>query len=51
MESRYVSFRRDLVLPAEVNSDTVQAKCQERVLTITLPKVKKAKAKRIKVQS
>jgi len=50
VESRYGSFRRDLVLPAEVNADKIEAKCQEGILHITLPKVEKAKAKRIKVQ-
>ncbi|MBN2376426.1 MAG: Hsp20/alpha crystallin family protein [Sedimentisphaerales bacterium] len=51
MESRYGSFRRELILPAEVNADKIEAKCQEGVLTITLPKAEKAKAKKIKVKA
>ena len=42
VESRYGSFRRDLVLPAEVNADKIEAKCQEGILHITLPKEEKA---------
>jgi HSP20 family molecular chaperone IbpA len=34
----------------EVKPAKVQAKCLEGVLTITLPKAEKAKAKKIKVQ-
>ena len=48
MESRYGSFRREMILPAEVNADKIQAKCQEGVLTITQPKADKAKAKKVK---
>jgi len=51
MESRFGSFRREMILPAEVNSDKIQAKCQEGVLTITLPKAEKAKAKKVEIQS
>jgi HSP20 family protein len=51
MESRYGSFRREMILPAEVNADKIEAKCQEGVLTITLPKTEKAKARKIKIQS
>ena len=51
VESRYGSFRREMILPAEVNADKIQAKCQEGVLTITLPKAEKAKAKKIEIQS
>jgi len=51
MESRYGSFRREIILPAEINADKIHARCQEGVLTITLPKAEKAKAKKIEVQS
>ena len=51
MESRYGSFRRELILPAEVDAERIEAKCQEGVQTITLPKAEKAKAKKIKIQS
>lgn len=50
MESRFGSFRREMILPAEVNADKIHAKCQEGVLTITLPKAEKAKAKKIEIQ-
>jgi len=51
MESRYGSFRRDINLPAETSVDKIQAKCHDGVLTITMPKIEKAKAKQIKVQT
>ena len=50
MESRYGNFHRELVLPAEIDADKVQAKCEECVLKITLPKSEKAKAKIIEVK-
>ncbi|MCF7957996.1 MAG: Hsp20/alpha crystallin family protein [Phycisphaerae bacterium] len=51
MESRYGSFRRELILPAEVHADKIEARCQEGVLTITLPKAEKAKARKIMVKA
>lgn len=50
VESRYGSFRRDLILPAEVDADKVSAQYKDGILTVTMPKAEKAKAKRIKVQ-
>ena len=50
VESRYGSFRRDLILPAEVDVDKVSAQYKDGILTVTMPKAEKAKAKRIKVQ-
>jgi HSP20 family protein len=50
VESRYGSFRRDLILPAEVDVDKVSAQSKDGILTVTMPKAEKAKAKRIKVQ-
>lgn len=49
-ESRYGSFHREVILPSEVDPDKVQAKCLEGVLTITMPKAEKAKAKKIKIE-
>jgi HSP20 family protein len=39
MERSYGSFRRDVVLPAEVETDEVDAVFSKGVLTITLPKL------------
>jgi HSP20 family protein len=50
VESRFGSFRRDLILPAEVDVDKVSAQYKDGILTVTMPKAEKAKAKRIKVQ-
>lgn len=50
VESRYGSFRRDLILPTEVDTDKVSAQYKDGILTVTMPKAEKAKAKRIKVQ-
>lgn len=51
VESRYGSFRRTLTLPNEVDSDKVDAKCEDGILVIILPKSEKAVAKRIKVST
>ena len=50
MESRYGNFRRELILPAEVDADKIDAKCEAGILTITLPKSEKAKSRKIKIQ-
>jgi len=50
VENRYGSFRRDLILPTEVDTDKVSAQYKDGILTVTMPKAEKAKAKRIKVQ-
>lgn len=49
-ERRYGSFRRAVSLPSEVDSEKVQAECKDGVLTVTLPKSEKARAKRIPVK-
>lgn len=49
-ERRYGSFRRNIPLPSEVDTDKVEAACREGVLTITLPKVEQAKPKTVKVK-
>jgi len=50
IESAYGSFRRDLSLPAEVDTDKIDAACKNGVLTITLPKAEKSKAIKVKVK-
>jgi len=50
IERSYGSFRRDLNLPADVDPTKVEAVCKDGILTITLPKVEKAKAIKVKVK-
>jgi len=49
-ESVYGSFRRDVDLPTEVDQNKVEASCKDGVLSITLPKVEKAKPVKIEVK-
>jgi HSP20 family protein len=50
-EVRYGSFARSVTLPAPVKSDKAEAKTEDGVLTLTLPKAEEAKPKSIKVKS
>ncbi len=43
-------FSRSVVLPTEVDADRAEAKIKNGVLTITLPKLNRLKAKKLKVQ-
>ena len=43
------SFRRSLKLPTPVDADQVEAKINDGVLTLTLPKAESARPKKIKV--
>ncbi len=43
------SFRRTLRLPAEVDSEKVEAKISDGVLTLALPKAESARPKKIKI--
>jgi len=49
-ESYFGSFQRNIRLPAEVQSDKVQAKFKDGVLNITLPKSEETKPKKIQIQ-
>lgn len=49
-ERRYGAFRRDIRLSVGVDADKVEATCRNGVLTVTLPKIEQAKAKRIEVK-
>jgi HSP20 family protein len=51
VESSYGSFRRELTLPTDVDSEKVDASYKDGILSITLPKAAKAKATKIKVKS
>jgi HSP20 family protein len=44
------SFSRTLLLPADVDTDKARAKFNNGVLKLTIPKVKKSKNKKIKVE-
>lgn len=50
VESTYGSFRRELVLPTDVEQDKIEAECTDGVLSITLPKAAKARTVKIKVK-
>ncbi|ODS33632.1 MAG: heat shock protein [Candidatus Scalindua rubra] len=50
IERSYGSFMRNINLPAKVVADKVKAKDRNGLLEITLPKMEKAKAKRITVK-
>jgi len=43
------SFRRALRLPSEIDSDKVEAKITDGVLTVRLPKVESARPRKIKI--
>ncbi len=45
------SFRRELRLPSEIDSEKVEARIAEGVLTLRLPKAESAKPKKIKIAS
>jgi HSP20 family protein len=51
IERSYGSFLRAVMLPAPVDADRITAEARDGVLTITLPKTEKAKAKRIEVKA
>ena len=51
VESSYGTFRREITLPTDVESDKVDATYKDGVLSITLPKAAKAKAVKVKVKS
>lgn len=50
MERRYGRFERRFTLPRSVDSEKVSAHFDHGLLTITLPKVEKAKPRRIEVK-
>jgi HSP20 family protein len=50
VERRYGRFERSFRVPSTVEADKVSARCENGVLTITLPKAEKARPRRIQVQ-
>jgi HSP20 family protein len=50
VERSYGGFRRDLHLPAEIDTAKIEAECKNGVLTITLPKAETAKPVKVKVK-
>jgi HSP20 family protein len=50
IERGYGSFSRSVRLPAEVESSEIKAAYKNGVLTITLPKSEKVKAKEVKIK-
>lgn len=48
-EFRYGKFHRTLPLPAHIQNDSVQAEYKDGILTLTLPKVAKARNKVVKI--
>ena len=50
MERSYGSFRRDLNLGVDINTEKIEAFCKDGVLTVTLPKSEMAKPVKVKVK-
>ncbi len=50
IERSYGSFQRSFTLPSNIERDKVEAKFQDGILEVTLPKVETAKPKQIKVE-
>jgi len=50
-ERRYGSFARSITLGSRIKGDAIQAKYEDGVLTLTLPKSEEVKAKRIQIQT
>jgi HSP20 family protein len=50
-ERRYGEFRRDVTLGTEVEPEKVQAEYHEGVLTITLPKIKSIRPRKVHVKA
>jgi HSP20 family protein len=51
LERRAGAFSRTVLLPCLVKEETVEAKYRDGVLTITMPKIEEAKARKIEVET
>lgn len=51
LERRYGSFTRAITLPQTVDTEKVQARFDKGVLTVEVPKVERAKPKKIQVKA
>lgn len=49
-ECYWGAFSRSIILPVEIDSDKIAAALEDGILTITLPKAKKARSKKIMVK-
>lgn len=50
-ERRYGRFSRSFILPRDVEQDQIQARFEDGVLTMTIPKSERARRRRIEIQS
>ena len=50
IESTYGSFRREISLPTDIETQKIEAVCKDGVLSVNLPKAEKAKAVKVKVK-
>jgi HSP20 family protein len=50
-ERRYGSFSRSMVLPAGVQADDIEAKCEDGVLEVTIPAPKGEEKQKVEVKS
>ena len=50
-ERRYGKFSRIFTLPQDVNTDAIEARFEEGVLTVVLPKVEKPRPKKISIST
>jgi len=50
VESTYGSFRREVVLPTDVDEKKIEAVCKDGILSVTLPKAEKSKAVKVQVK-
>jgi HSP20 family protein len=51
LERRAGAFSRTVLLPCPVKEETIEAKYRDGVLTITMPKIEEAKARKIEVET
>ena len=50
-ERRYGKFSRIFTLPQDVNTDAIEARFEDGVLTVVLPKVEKVRPKKINIST
>jgi len=50
VESASGSFRREIVLPTDVDEEKIEAVCENGVLSVTLPKAEKSRAIKVPVK-
>ena len=50
VERSYGSYRRDLNLPADIDTNKIEAECKDGILSIRLPKAETAKPFKVKVK-